>query len=115
MPKNVPVPVRVISAVLMFYGVVIVASSTVLFATLPASWALGGFGLSALLLASFVGLRRMKRWSVFVFLAVYAITVGGILFIGVGAFAQSPMRVLFGLLPIVLFGLAWFPNRKLFD
>lgn len=115
MAKDIPPPVRVISSVLVLYGVAIVASSMLLFVTLPPLWATGGFALSALLLASFVGLRRMKRWSVFVFFAVYAIAIGGILLTGAGAFAQSPIRVIFGLLPIVLFGIAWFPNRERFD
>jgi hypothetical protein len=107
--------VRVIATVLMLYGVVIVASTTLLFATVSLPWALGGFGLSALLLASFVGLRRMKRWSVFVFAAVYVIVIAALLVTGIGAFAQSPMRLIFGLLPVVLFAIAWLPNRERFD
>ena len=115
MRPEAPLTLRVISYVLMLFGVVGVALSLGAFVALP--WWLASLAVLYTLaqFVSFVGLRRMRRWSVYLFLACVAIGLTAVAWAGITEFAASPQRLVFALLPIVLFGVAWYPNRALFS
>jgi hypothetical protein len=99
----------------MLFGVVSFALSLGAFAVLP--WWLASLAVLYSLgqFVSFVGLRRMRRWGVYLFFACVAVGLAAAVWAGIAEFAASPQRIVFALLPIVLFGVAWYPNRALFS
>jgi hypothetical protein len=115
MRAEAPPILRVLSNVLMLFGVVSFALSFGAFAVLP--WWLASLAVLYPLaqFVSFVGLRRMRQWSVYLFFACIAVGLVAVVWTGIAEFAASPQRIVFGLLPIVLFGVAWYPNRALFS
>ena len=111
----VPPLLRVISNVLILFGVLSVALSFGAFVTLP--WWLASLAVLYALaqFVSFIGLRRMRRWSVYLFFACVIVALALVAYAGVGEFVASPQRILFAFGPIVLFVAAWYPNRALFS
>jgi hypothetical protein len=115
MRAEAPPVLRVLSNILMLFGVVSFLLSFGAFAVLP--WWLASLAVLYPLaqFVSFVGLRRMRRWSVYVFLTCVAVGLAGVVWVGIAEFAASPQRIVFALLPIILFFVAWYPNRALFS
>ena len=103
------------SSVLIFFGVLSVAFSLTAFVALP--WWLASLALLYALaqFVSYVGLRRMRRWAVYLFFGCLALWLGPLFLVGFEELVASSRLVVFALLPIVLFILAWFPNRALFS
>jgi len=115
MTTEPPPVLRVISYVLILFGVLSVALSLGAFIALP--WWLASLAMlyTFAQFVSFIGLRRMRRWSVYLFFACVAVAIVTVVLVGVAEFAASPRRIAFALLPIILFVAAWYPNRTLFS
>jgi hypothetical protein len=115
MADEAPPLLRVISSVLMFFGALGIAVALVSFAYSPWWLASAVVALSLVQFMSYVGLRRLRLWGVYLFFACVAVSVASTAYFGISAFASSPIRILSLTLPLVLFLVAWFPNRSDFS
>jgi len=102
---------RVLSLLLVLIGIVQIAFTGPEFVFMP-SWVTGmALALTILLFAAYLGLRRMRKWSVYLFFACYGAFLILVLIGGAREFLSNPGRAFFALLPAALFLGAWLPNR----
>ncbi len=112
--SNMPKPIRILSGFLIFAWSIFLIIGLVEFITKPFLYASSLAVLNILYIVSAIGLRRMKRWSVYLFLAPIFILYGFLL-INSQDITQEVQRLVIPSLIPSIYCLIVFPYWKKFE